>query len=80
VTAMAQFYCPPPCPACDEPTDYSIDGESIIPTLCDECARSLDFTDPRVVAAREARGLPRRRTRPKRLPAECLWVDEAEVA
>jgi hypothetical protein len=78
---MAKFYCPPPCPACDEPTDYQVDGESIIPTLCDECVRSLDYADPRVVAvAREARGLPRRRRhrRPQRLPKESLWAsDEA---
>jgi hypothetical protein len=78
---MAKFYCPPPCPACDAPTDYQVDCDSIIPTLCDECMRSLDFTDPRVVdIAREARGLPRRRRVPQRLLAECLWVDEEEAA
>jgi hypothetical protein len=74
---MAKFYCRPPCPACDAPTDYALDGESIIPTLCDECTRSLDFMDPRIVAiAREARGLPKRRRVPQRLPANSLWVEE----
>ena len=73
---MAKFYCPPPCPACDAPTDYQIDGEAIIPTLCDECMRAVDYSDPRVVAAaREARGLPRRRRGPQRLPKESLWLD-----
>jgi hypothetical protein len=60
VTSMAKSYCPPPCPACDAPTDYSIaeDGP-IIPTLCDECVCSVDYADPRIViVAREARGLP----------------------
>jgi hypothetical protein len=74
---MAKFYCPPPCPACDAPTDYLVKGDFIIPTLCDECVQSLDFTDHRVVAvAREARGLPKRRRVPQRLPAACLWVEE----
>jgi hypothetical protein len=78
---MAKSYCPPPCPACDAPTDYQVDGEFIIPTLCDECMRSVDFADHRVVAvAREARGLPKRRRVPQRLPAISLWVDEDEAA
>jgi hypothetical protein len=74
---MAKFYCPPPCPACDAPTDYAVDGESIMPTLCDECTRSIDFTDPRIVAvAREPRGLPGRRKVPQRLPKESLWLED----
>jgi hypothetical protein len=57
-----------------------IDGESIIPTLCDECRRAVEFSDHRVVAvAREARGFARRRRVARRLPAASLWV-EGEAA
>jgi hypothetical protein len=77
---MAKSYCRPPCPACDAPTDYALDGDCIIPTLCNECVCALDYADPRVVAAaREARGLPKRRRVAQRLPASSLWV-EGEAA
>jgi hypothetical protein len=54
--AKLPIYRRSPCPACGAPADYSIDesGE-IIPLLCDECVRAIDFTDPRVIAvAKEA--------------------------
>lgn len=74
---MSKSYCRPPYPACDAPTDYQVDGKSIVPTLCNECVRVLDYADPRIVAiAREARGLPRRRRVAQRLPAASLWVEE----